>query len=355
MSQLSLGADPNPADLVFIKGTAHSQAGAMYVAIDDGVVSRVFIAGIAHQQNGVRLVTFNPPVVSLNAWGLDANGAQGIATSGAGQPHEGVLLRGDGLTVVDGVAPAPPPPTSPPALPNLQHWFDYSDASVVFADLAGVVPITIGTNILRVNNKGFETDPLLDNQSVTAFPDWELGTNGKNVARNGGQGHSIITLNPASVNGSGVAGIFSWMAYKVNAISTNSGIAGSWNNFGGATASYGVRGDGVTSQHRATVGTQFNNVKAIVTGEWVLAYTGNDTSNTGRYFVSGVAEVAVAETYVQIPPAPGGIPGNSFTSAGPDGDTLMWGVYDRMLTPAEIALLIAFIDNELGTPLPFIG
>lgn len=355
MSQLSLGADPPGGDVVYVKGTAHSNAGAMYVAVDDGVVARVFIAGIAHQHNGVRLVTFNTPVVNLNAWGLDANGAQSIATSGAGSHHEGVLLRGDGHIVVDGVAPIPPPPTAPPALPNLQHWFDYSDGSVVFADLAGVVPITLGTNILRVNNKGYEVDPLLDNQSVSAFPDWVLGTNGRNVARNVGQSHHIVTLNPASVNGSGVAGIFSWVAYKVDRISTNAGVAGSWQNFGGAAAMYGFRGDGVNGQHRASLGTAFINAKAIVLGEWVLTYTGNDTTNTGRYFVSGVLESTIAETYVQIPPAPGGIPGNTFTSAGPDGDTLMWGVYDRMLTPAEIGVLIAYIDNYLGTALPFIG
>lgn len=355
MSQLSLGADPNPADLVYIKGTAHMHSGPMYVAEDDGAEPRVFIAGIAHQHNGVRLVTFNPPVVNLNTWGLDANGAQGIATSGAGLPHEGVLTVDDGTMVVDGVAPTPPPPTAPPALPDLQHWFDYTDASVVFADLAGVVPITLGTNILRVNNKGYEVDPLLDNQSVSIFPDWELGTNGQNVARCIGQSHSIITSNPASVNGSGVAGIFSWMAYKVNTLSVNAGIAGNWGNFGGAFAHYGFRGNGVTGQHTASVGTAFLTAKAIVTGEWVLAYSGNDTTNTGRYFVSGVLETTIAETYVQVPPGPGGIPGNSFTSAGPDGDTLMWGVYDRMLTPAEIGVLIAYIDNKLGTALPFIG
>lgn len=355
MSQLSLGADPPGGDVVYVKGTAHSNAGAMYVAVDDGVVARVFIAGIAHQHNGVRLVTFNTPVVNLNAWGLDANGAQSIATSGAGSHHEGILLRGDGHIVVDGVAPIPPPPTAPPALPDLQHWFDYSDGTVVFADLAGVVPITLGTNILRVNNKGYEVDPLLDNQSVSAFPDWALGTNGKNVARNVGQSHSIITLNPASVNASGVNGIFSWAVYKVNLLSTNVGIAGSWQNFGGAFAQYGVRGDGSVSQNRVVLGTQLLNTKAIVLGEWVLTYSANDTTNVGRYFTSGVAEATVAEPYIQVPPAPGGVPGNSFTSAGPDGDTLMWGVYDRMLTPAEIGVLIAYIDNYLGTALPFVG
>ena len=160
MSQLALGADP-PVDTVFVKGTATASTGEMYVAVDDGVVPRVFIAGIAHQHNGVRLVTFNPPVVNLNAWGLDVNGAQGIATAGSGFAHEGVLLDPEGKAGVDGVTPGPgPTPTPFPQPAAVIHDFDFGDQSQMVSGAAFNFPTTDGDPIARISNKGSDGTPL---------------------------------------------------------------------------------------------------------------------------------------------------------------------------------------------------
>ncbi len=264
MSQLALGADPNPADLVFIKGTAHSQAGAMYVALDDGVVSRVFIAGIAHQQNGVRLITFNPPIVSLNAWGLDANGAQGVATSGAGQPHEGVLLRGDGQTVVDGVTP---PPIGPPALAELIHWYDFDDLSTLWQDIAGTIPVTTpGQSLPRVDDKGtFGTDLTDESAGQFRTPMWGFSNGtGEYDSPVGGFNKVLSSQVSPGISGSeltmawvadrddgdtGTANVATWMSVQGIQLDQFSG-----NNLQGFTNGIGVNGLFVT---RALLGAMF--------------------------------------------------------------------------------------------------
>ena len=349
MSQLSLGADPPGGDVVFIKGTAHSNAGAMYVALDDGVVSRVHIAGIAHQQNGVRLVTFDPPLVSLNAWGLDANGAQGVATSGAGQPHEGVLLRGDGQTVVDGVAPGPPPPPVPPLLSDLLHWFDFADISVLWQDAAGTIPIVPGQDVIRVDNKGTDGTPLIE-----AFPPggiWTLAlVNGLAGLVNNTNFSASQQTGWLGAGGAVASMAFSWGRRTDNLVNVSTGVM--WQQSGGGGDDQ-LRGDSVVfppgdwAVAVNGIPTPTSTTRAIVNNEWNWIYQGADNLGVITYRASGSPK-QTAGGYG----GPSGPP-STMSWGLPRGEQIEILVYGRGLTAAEQSLVTAYFDARAGATLPF--
>lgn len=78
---------------------------------------------------------------------------------------------------------APGPATLPPPfISDLQHWWDFTDASQVFQDVGGVTPSGDTDPILRVNNKGYATQPLIDAASqltytVDLLPGINVGSN----------------------------------------------------------------------------------------------------------------------------------------------------------------------------------
>lgn len=241
-------------------------------------------------------------------------------------------------------------PALPPELPNLQHWFDFDDQSTVWADVLGTVPITEGTAIRRVDNKGYEGLHIEDQISLNTEPSWFLDPiSGRHVARNTVQSRSIQQVWSSSP--SGAAGILLWAIYRPEFQATNAGWGLSWQNFGGAAAAYGVRADGTATppdDHKATIGTQGLVVLGPLTfPEWTWAYTGNDTTNTGRAKLAGQAEVVVAEPYVPVPNP------NSVTIAAVQGLTLETGVYDKMLSPAQLTQLELYITGRLGAVPPF--
>lgn len=70
----------------------------------------------------------------------------------------------------------------PPFISGLQHWWDFTDASQVFQDVGGVTPSGDTDPILRVNNKGYDGQPLIDAASqltytVDLIPGVNVGTN----------------------------------------------------------------------------------------------------------------------------------------------------------------------------------
>jgi hypothetical protein len=240
-------------------------------------------------------------------------------------------------------------PTSPPALPNLQHWFDFDDQSTVWADVLATVPITEGVAIRRIDNKGYEGLHIEDQISLNPEPAWFLDPiSGRHVAKNTVQSRSVQQVWSSSP--SGAAGILLWAIYRPEFQATNAGWALSWNNFGGASASYGVRANGTATppdDHAATIGTQVPVIGPLIFPEWVWAYSGNDTTDTGRAKLAGQAEVVVAETYVPVPNP------NSVTIAAVQGLTLEAGVYDKMLSAAQFAELDSYITGRLGAAPPF--
>jgi hypothetical protein len=66
----------------------------------------------------------------------------------------------------------PPPPPVPPKTANLQYWFDYTDNSQVFSDAAGTIQAIQGSECRRINDKGSNGNPIIEN---TAFvPEYDL-------------------------------------------------------------------------------------------------------------------------------------------------------------------------------------
>jgi len=91
---------------------------------------------------------------------------------------------------------APGPATLPPPfISDLQHWWDFTDASQVFQDVGGITPSGDGDPILRVNNKGYDGQPLIDAASQLIYTEDLLP--GINVGSNAGLLPLITVLNNA--------------------------------------------------------------------------------------------------------------------------------------------------------------
>ena len=91
---------------------------------------------------------------------------------------------------------APGPATLPPPfISDLQHWWDFTDASQVFQDVGGITPSGDGDPILRVNNKGYDGQPLIDAVSQLKYTEDLLP--GINVGTNIGLLPLITVLNNA--------------------------------------------------------------------------------------------------------------------------------------------------------------
>jgi len=65
------------------------------------------------------------------------------------------------------------PTGSPPFWKDTLHWFDFTDQSTVFADTAGLVPITDGVEIKYVENKGRHGNSPAVDDVVSVNPDWD--------------------------------------------------------------------------------------------------------------------------------------------------------------------------------------
>jgi hypothetical protein len=91
---------------------------------------------------------------------------------------------------------APGPATLPPPfISGLQHWWDFTDASQVFQDVGGTTPSGDTDPILRVNNKGYDGQPLIDSDSDLTYTENLLP--GINVGSNAGLLPLITVLNNA--------------------------------------------------------------------------------------------------------------------------------------------------------------
>ena len=81
---------------------------------------------------------------------------------------------------------------NPPAFANVQHWWDFTDASTVFSDILGTILAGEGDPIRNVTNKGFDGQPLIE--AGANVPEYNLAfINGLNVATNVG-GNTLTTI-----------------------------------------------------------------------------------------------------------------------------------------------------------------
>lgn len=186
---------------------------------------------------------------------------------------------------------------------NLQFWFDFTDISTLFQDVAGTIPVTApGQSILHVRNKG--NDPVVvDLRQPGPAPAQEPLYLAPGLA-----GESIMEAPPGALplsqlgdntNGtqSGAIGLTMAMVARRRNDTLASVDGLTWGNFKAhmtagptATGFWEANADGM-------VGALVS--KAIVIGEWIYSIL-SLTSGTNVFRVSGAAEVSNADPYIQI-------------------------------------------------------
>lgn len=223
--RLEIG-DPLPANTVHLAGSALTPEGFLLFVEDDGLVDRVFINGLPHTYDGVRILTADSPEVVLGGWGLTHAGAQSAqGTTPPTQYNKGFGLLDDGSlsgVEVSGGGGAPP------ALANLEHWFDFTDQATLFADVNGTTPISsLGEVIRRISNKGFSTDNPIQAGAGPEFLTSPFGLNGQTAGRfesnqslqttftngsNGNRTFAVIFRNEQSASPAQEINVFNWGA-----------------------------------------------------------------------------------------------------------------------------------------------
>lgn len=235
----------------------------------------------------------------------------------------------------------PPPAFLPPNLPGLQHWFDFTDPTQVFQDVAGVVPATNGSLIERINNKGFDGEPIA--KAGPNVPTWLTGfVNGLPVMQN------LVgvanDLNQIMTNGTFPGGLGWAMTIRAqNAVASHF-------PFGWGTtppAQHGVFLDSVGPTWDIDAsGSMFSTTKAVVNNEWVYVYGEHGPSVRWSAFASNLPEQTGLLGYSAIPP---GTLMRIGDIVGEVGEVL---VYDSQQTPTTRLAIRTYFDSKYGV-MPF--
>ncbi len=238
---------------------------------------------------------------------------------------------------------------TPPAFSNLQFWFDITDESTVFSDVAGTVKALNGDVVRNVTNKGYDSTavPALNSQSSGAGELTQLFTNSINglqalgVDTPGGQ---ILIFGTGDTTAGGatemtVAAVGSKTAFQ-GGFSSNEFAA-----FGQKTISSAHSDPAIIRwQGRHGPIAAFNSNKRIVPREFVWGYlTSTDEDHNLR--ISGDDELNFTGVYT---PVVSGAPGFIIQ----DGLWTEGFLWDRVLTPTERLGFIDYCDIKYGT-LPF--
>lgn len=237
----------------------------------------------------------------------------------------------------------------PPVMLNVQHWWDFTDQSTVFADTAGLVPITDGTIIQRVNDKGSGVgsgQPPVDLQDATSGATWHVSPGGGNplpAARYLAGGlpgflSQAMSGGMGGTNGMTVAGV--WRVpvgfsatnelFFLRRLANNISIEKVFSNW--------------AEEHQNQGTTQSN--KAIVGDEWVWHYwTDGVTHGQYRQRVSGSAEVNVVQGYLNQ--AANNV--ELFHDFGEISEIVVW---DTDLSTANVAEIINYFVSKYGAIFP---
>jgi hypothetical protein len=236
------------------------------------------------------------------------------------------------------VAP-PPPALLPPFLPNLQHWWDFTDAATVFADTLAAVPITDGTIFQRVNDKGTAGDDIFDAASTVT---WHSGiVNGLSIIRNtSGVASPRFTSQVLAFGNIGGPNSFTQaMVNRAFAVPPGNGKVTQIDN-GPTNISFETGFGNWAEEHQLSGFTGSN--KAIIINEWVEQIV-TDGVNFGAHIVhvSGAADVVLPQGYLNQLATSVEIFASTVT--GEIGEML---VYDRDFSPAELLVLEAYFDTK---------
>ena len=241
-----------------------------------------------------------------------------------------------------GGTPIGPVVPVPPALANLQHWFDLTDNSTVWADVGRTIPATHGSIVRVIDNKGTSTLLLkLDgNSGAIGFPLYAVSSlNGLNT-----MGDSVARNILGQVGGGNISGPTGMAMAAVGRQRTipvaSANVRFSWDN-----TQVDIDGEGDFSAGNWVLKSNgagtLDSLQPVNAFEWNYAY-GSYATGDNNYKAGGSAELNDAGAYAQI---------GDFRAVFFGVDDSDWAesmVWDRPLTPAERTALVAYFDAKYG-------
>lgn len=244
-------------------------------------------------------------------------------------------------------------PPTPPFFANLQHWFDFDDPSTMFSDSAGLNQINPGEEILRIENKGSDGQPIIEasvagnNHNPLYIPD---ALNGFGVAHGPHSPANVPDLgvgNPLWLSAGAPAGIAMFLVTRKSAPSPGFLTNSRWTSLA-VSAQIGQESSTTWRGSYSPSGT-VNTLKTIVNNEWTWHYLTVGPGGTLRIRASGAVEVTSPLVYAAVSAT-----GGPFNIALTKGDTAELLIYDREFTPAELTTMIAYVDGKYGV-MPFVA
>lgn len=240
-----------------------------------------------------------------------------------------------------GGTPIGPPAPIPPELATLQHWFDFTDSTTMFTDVAGTIPVAVSGDVIRhIANKGTDGTPLIQAGSAMTY---EPG-----VVNSLSVGRWLTTEDiNATIAAAGGAG---WTMAGVTRRNSGDPVAGTEAFFDWGASNMRFVGQVGTAFH-ISFGTLSTGV-AAASNEWVGMYFGGDVVDSFAR-QSGAAEIVTGATSGATVGAGSLLRVGEVIGAFP-GENAEMLVYSSKLSPADRALLFAYFDAKYGT-LPFLG
>lgn len=230
----------------------------------------------------------------------------------------------------------------PPAMANLQSWWDGTNPATRFQDQAGTIPAIQGGLVRRLNDGGLGSLDISEaGTGVPTLSSVGAGVNGLQVLiATPTTGYFNSSVTQALNNGVSMAHIVRLTSLPASTV---------------ATFGYGAGVDGINNQaviapatgwRTRPPGAGFQNYGRLAAIEWVWMYSTIDLA--GNWAVRIAGEIEVSGVGVFSPQAAG----NNLTMFGGallGAETLLW---NRGLTPAERTAFIAYADAKYGV-MPF--
>ncbi len=239
--------------------------------------------------------------------------------------------------------------TSVPAVGDLLHHVDASDASTVWADAAATIPATNGVTVERIDNKGTRGTPFLR----VGFGGVEYKTGvlaGENVIEfQSANGQLTIVAESPGLAISTTGCTLAAVVRRRSALGAGTGILWRWTPFGGVPGP-GIRHASITEDFITIIDGIANETlkAATVLDTWYLVYISIDPAGAvddATFGSPGPEVVAAIGNPTDIPDLADIRWGTSIATME-QAEAFFW---DRPLTLAERAQLVAYINGKYGT------
>lgn len=235
-----------------------------------------------------------------------------------------------------GGTPLVPPGPMPPSPGTLIHWFDVTDPTQVFQDVAGTIPAADGLPLRHITNKGLSSNVVTQ---AGAAPTYQAGyINGLAVAEN--------LTSPDVLSGVNMTGT-SPLAKTFVAIFKSDGSAGfpfDWTDVGLDVHHIEIVAAG-NFQTRYNGGNE-DTTKPVVAEEWLWVLG----SINSTLFVSETAGGVVAFGTSSTAQVQGGDVMNLGAFLGQWSEVLVW---NNQLSVPDRAAFDAYVTAKYGAQMPF--